>query len=85
VLQAAYHNNPERFVQGPPQPPQLPTEVWIDPPKKAAQDTQHTLVVGEEAVDPMVNSELSGELSTSPQQVYQEIVEISLVDTGSRV
>ena len=85
VLQAAYQNNPERFVQGPPQPPQLPTEVWINPPRKAAQDIPYTIVVGEEAVDPVVNSELSGELSTSPQQVYQEIVQISLVETGIRV
>ena len=85
VLQAAYQNNPERFVQGPPQPPQLPTEVWINPPRKAAQDIPYTIVVGEEAVDPVVNSELSGELSTSPQQVYQEIIEISLLDTGIRV
>jgi len=33
VLQAAYHKNPERFVKGLPQPPQLPVAVWINPPK----------------------------------------------------
>jgi putative transposase len=32
VLQAAYQTHPERFVQGLPQPPALPTEVWINPP-----------------------------------------------------
>jgi len=35
VLQAAYHKNPERFVKGLPQPPQLPVAVWINPPKPA--------------------------------------------------
>lgn len=33
VLQAAYLKNPERFVKGIPQPPQLPVAVWINPPK----------------------------------------------------
>jgi putative transposase len=32
VLQAAYQTHPERFVQGLPQPPAIPTEVWINPP-----------------------------------------------------
>lgn len=35
VLQAAYLKNPERFVKGLPTPPQLPKEVWINPPKPA--------------------------------------------------
>lgn len=85
VLQAAYQKNPERFVQGPPKPPELPTEVWINPPKKSAKDTQETIVAAAEAVDPVVNSGRSRELSTSPQQIYQEIVETRLVDTGIRV
>lgn len=33
VLHAAYAANPERFVQGLPQPPELPTAAWINPPK----------------------------------------------------
>jgi len=32
VLAAAYAANPERFVRGLPQPPQLPTAVWINKP-----------------------------------------------------
>ncbi len=32
VLQAAYEQHPERFVKGVPTPPQLPSEVWINPP-----------------------------------------------------
>ena len=33
VLQAAYLKNPERFVKGPSIPTQVPTAVWINPPK----------------------------------------------------
>lgn len=32
VLHAAYLAHPERFVRGEPQPPALPTEVWINKP-----------------------------------------------------
>jgi putative transposase len=32
TLDLAYAAHPERFVQKPPQPPVLPTEVWINPP-----------------------------------------------------
>lgn len=33
VLAAAYAAHPERFVRGLPQPPAVPTAVWINPPK----------------------------------------------------
>lgn len=33
VLEAAYAANPDRFVRGLPQPPKLPTAVWINPPQ----------------------------------------------------
>jgi putative transposase len=79
VLYAAYQNNPQRFVQGPPKPPELPTEVWINPPKKLTKDTQETIAAV--AVDPVDNSERSRKLSTSPRLIHQEIVETSLVDT----
>jgi putative transposase len=36
VLAAAYAQRPERFVRGVPQPPELPTAVWINPPETAA-------------------------------------------------
>jgi hypothetical protein len=32
TLIQAFQANPERFVNKPPQPPQLPTAVWINPP-----------------------------------------------------
>jgi len=34
VLAAAYKAHPERFVRGIPQPPDLPTAAWINPPRK---------------------------------------------------
>jgi len=36
VLTAAYAAHPERFVKGRPQPADLPTAVWINPPVKKA-------------------------------------------------
>ena len=42
VLTAAYAAHPERFVNRPPRPADLPTAVWINPPvrKPTAQDAQ---------------------------------------------
>jgi putative transposase len=34
TLDVAYATHPERFVRKPPQPPALPTAVWINPPHK---------------------------------------------------
>jgi putative transposase len=34
TLSAAYNRHPERFVQGLPAPPALPTAVWINPPSR---------------------------------------------------
>jgi putative transposase len=36
TLDAAFAAHPERFVRKSPQPPPLPTEVWINPPPKSA-------------------------------------------------
>ena len=36
TLDIAYAAHPERFVRKPPQPPALPTEVWINPPRPSA-------------------------------------------------
>jgi len=33
TLDAAFISTPERFVRNPPKPPQIPTAVWINPPK----------------------------------------------------
>src|SRR6266487_1810348 len=40
VLSAAYAEHPERFVRKPPQPPALPTAVWINEPKEGTTTTQ---------------------------------------------
>ena len=47
VLAAAYVAHPERFVNGPPRPADLPTAVWINPPVKtpARQDAPGTTIV----------------------------------------
>jgi putative transposase len=42
VLLAAYQQHPERFVNGPPKPPQLPDAVWINPPKLTQAEVQPT-------------------------------------------
>jgi len=42
VLQQAYLAHPERFVKGVPQPPVLPTEAWINPPKAEAAHPEAT-------------------------------------------
>jgi putative transposase len=39
VLEEAYRNHPERFVQKPPEPLPLPTAVWINPPAQPVQTT----------------------------------------------
>ena len=38
VLNHAYHTHPERFVHGTPQPPKLPSTVWINPPDDPSTD-----------------------------------------------
>ena len=40
VLTAAYAAHPERFVNQPPQPEPLPTEVWINPPVKLVEPSR---------------------------------------------
>ncbi len=40
TLRRAYSTHPERFVQGPPQLPELPSEVWINPPR-ISDKSQH--------------------------------------------
>lgn len=40
VRNAAYAEHPERFVRKPPEPPALPTAVWINEPKEDTATTQ---------------------------------------------
>ena len=64
VLQQAYAAHPQRFVNGLPTPPPLPSAVWINPPQSA---DGAAAVVAAVAVDPVGNPTLSGGLSTNPQ------------------
>jgi putative transposase len=64
TLAMAYAAHPERFVKGLPVPPALPMAVWINPPTLAAGSAA---VVA--AVEPVGNSERSGELSTTPPPI----------------
>jgi putative transposase len=80
TLSAAYAAHPERFVNGLPVPPALPTAVWINPPPIASAPAA---VVG--AVDPVGNSERSGELSTSPQPAVQKGALFSHPDSSIRL
>jgi len=42
ALDAAFLSTPERFVRQHPKPPQIPTAVWINPPKKKEADQAYT-------------------------------------------
>ena len=44
VLQAAYKKNPQRFVKGAPILDQLPTAVWINPPKPSIKIDEQVLI-----------------------------------------
>ena len=40
VLTAAYAAHPERFVRKPPEPPEIPSAAWINPPTETQEATQ---------------------------------------------
>lgn len=46
ALTAAFEAHPERFPHGPPKPPQLPTEVWINQPPDTTIDASPSPTVG---------------------------------------
>ena len=43
TLGNTYATHPERFVKGPPQPPELPSAVWINPPREHQQEQEKRL------------------------------------------
>lgn len=49
VLDQAFANYPQRFVNGPPQPPVLPTEVWINKPTTTDDTSRDTPFLDSEA------------------------------------
>lgn len=88
VLRSAFEKNPERFVRGLPQPPALPTQVWINKPKEAAPtNPSKALGVVSEPVDafsqkngfhksPISNERESGrDLPMGKNQVTEDFVQ----------
>lgn len=75
VLAAAYAAHPERFVHGRPQPAELPTAVWINPPAKTptAQDAPGTTIV------------ITDDLRVDPICDVSEISAVPLIDHGATV
>ncbi len=45
TLLAAYRAHPERFVKRPPQPPAVPSQVWINPPAERTAEPDQPVVV----------------------------------------
>jgi putative transposase len=69
VLAAAFAAHPERFVKGRPQPADLPTAVWINPPAKktTVQDAPATTIV------------ISDDLSVDPIRDADERVAVMII------
>lgn len=57
VLATFYERHPERFVRGMPSPPELPGEVWINPPREGEIPSTHRSRQ-EEIVQPRANVEV---------------------------
>ena len=73
VLAAAYAAHPERFVKGQPQPADLPTAVWINPPAKktTAQDAPGSTIA------------ISHDPRVDPIHDADDHVTIMLIDRGA--
>ena len=54
VLLLAYEEHPERFVNGIPMPAEPPTEVWINPPKKAEEKEEFSVTISSITTAPCV-------------------------------
>jgi putative transposase len=73
VLAAAYLAHPERFVNGPSRPADLPTAVWINPPvkKPARQDAPGTTIV------------LADDHRVAPIHARNDDVELATIDRNA--
>ena len=72
TLLEAYRAHPERFVQGQPKRPQLPSAVWINPPqtKTTRQDASGATISTPADVQVPPNSFIYGESLNSPTPVF---------------
>ena len=78
VLEAAYQAHPERFVRGKPTPEQLPTAVWINPPRPIASVS---------VADPKPENEVIivvGAVGTVSNPVTEAAVSSPAADRGGR-
>lgn len=64
VLARAFERHPERFVKGLPQPAELPTAVWINPPvspeKSCEQAGPEEVIASEKATDNLCQNDSTG-------------------------
>ena len=49
-MAAAYAAHPERFIRAIPQPPALPTAVWINPPATKVANIQYLTITAQAGV-----------------------------------
>ena len=79
VLAAAYAAHPERFVKGTPQPAELPSAVWINPPEKktAHQDAPGSTQTNSDelGVGPVCITYRQSVASTVPPPVFGAVIE----------
>jgi putative transposase len=69
VMLAAYREHPQRFVNGPPKPAALPTEVWINPPTAPEkQDADAGVPVTPTGADAATGVETASD-GSSPQAI----------------
>lgn len=86
ILDQAYQRHPERFVGGAPQVAQLPSAVWINPPKeeKAAAAVGNGEAVGKPeqseglSTNPQIQSFVSSEIGPTDRSFRHQIPEKSV-------
>ena len=77
ALAEAYARHPERFARGMPQPPALPTAVWINKPRIGLRAEIRDEVPGSEALRCPRNDDLDlGRENTTPDSGELQLVEV---------
>ena len=71
VLDLAYAAHPERFVKGLPTPPELPQDVWINPPQALALDQETENLV---QTQPLSSSEVRLDFAKDEKQQQQVLL-----------
>jgi putative transposase len=81
VLAVAFAHHPERFVNGRPQPPDLPTAVWINPPvkKPTAHDAPGTTTGTSIDLQHPLSCDTNEASATTATNVSASLISASLV------